>query len=227
VRLSIQGNRFVVFDDVLSSQDLATVQAWHSSLRFERQGAGDHVTRHIDGVHYRSDTWVYPAQGPVDSPVDDEQRSAAGLAMLLRQASAGYESLVGKPGEAWQGVSVTGAYTPAGGRLPWHDDGAGRTGAYILYVHPHWDSDWGGELMIVDEAKPEQADPADASTIGSTVTESRALLAAQETRFVFPAPNRLVVFAGGTLHSVARVDSSTGKAVRAVVSGSFLDGSLL
>jgi hypothetical protein len=84
--------------------------------------------------------------------------------------------------------------------LEWHSD-TGWLGGYIYYAHQAWRPSWGGELLI----------GAAADVCGSGGV------------FVYPAPNRLVLLRGGTMHCIKKVEPAAGKAFRASVSGFFFN----
>jgi 2OG-Fe(II) oxygenase superfamily len=87
--------------------------------------------------------------------------------------------------------------------LEWHSD-TGWLAGYIYYAHPTWHASWGGELLIGADGAG-----ADACRSGGV--------------FVYPAPNRLVLLRGGTMHCIKKVEPAASKAFRASVSGFFFN----
>jgi Rps23 Pro-64 3,4-dihydroxylase Tpa1-like proline 4-hydroxylase len=83
---------------------------------------------------------------------------------------------------------------PVGSRLSWHNDaGAGRVGAFVLFVHEQWDPGWGGALAIGD------------TDLGPVADKMTLFWAPAAPQLVFPLPNRLAIFRSGTMHSLFRV----------------------
>jgi hypothetical protein len=127
-----------------------------------------------------------------------------------------YESVVS---DAWESISARAYVYPHGTGLSWHrDDSELYAGAFIYYVHPHWNAHWGGELLIADETD----DDLDIMAYRfENEPYSERLLEQGAGRFVMPKPNRLVIL-GGEPHAVAPVSAAAGQNVRASVSGFFL-----
>ncbi len=157
---------------------------------------------------------------PTQSPID------AVLSKLLRSAKR-FEPWVGVKGEDWIGVSARLAVYPANSGLAWHDDVGPYSGAFNLYIHPHWEFDWGGELMFLDGAASRRRRHAiPEPTRRSDPLRGRALHPREYTRsagsFVVPVPNRLVILSSGTTHRVGRVRPAAGRIPRIAVSGFFI-----
>lgn len=140
------------------------------------------------------------------------------LAALLAESTE-FETLVG---ETWAHVTARAYVYPRGSALSWHgDDHDLYAGAYIYYAHPHWNAHWGGELLIAD--MPAGRDPL--PIMGHRFDNeaySEALMEAGTGHYVAPKPNRLVVL-GGAPHMVTPVRAAAGDAVRASISGFFLN----
>ncbi len=140
------------------------------------------------------------------------------LAGILGEA----DRLEGLIGDAWAHVTARVYVYPRGAGLSWHgDDHALYSGAYIYYAHPHWNAHWGGELLVAD--MPEVS--GDVPIMGhrfDNESYSESLMEVGAGHYVAPKPNRLVVL-GGAPHMVAPVRAAAGDAVRASVSGFFLN----
>ncbi|MGY2063204.1 2OG-Fe(II) oxygenase, partial [Nocardia gipuzkoensis] len=129
------------------------------------------------------------------------------LAAALRAAAARLAVPVGDSPIA----STFWAY-PAGTKLGWHDDGAQRSGAFVLYLSREWRASWGGELDIIDcavEAVPNIHDDLDLDLLATPVHPTA----------IFPRPNRLVLMRSGTFHRIRRVDTAAGSVARESLTG--------
>jgi hypothetical protein len=163
--------------------------------------------RDVELVHDPDRPRVYPTATPLDAVVT-----------ALLGNSAAYERLVG---DGWERISARPYVYPAGTALSWHrDDHELYAGAFVYYVHPHWDAHWGGELLLAEDG-PRSGEPAIMGHRFATEAYSEELLELGRGSFVAPRPNRLVILSGAA-HAVARVSPAAGDHVRASVSGFFL-----
>lgn len=125
-------------------------------------------------------------------------------------------------GDAWAHITARFYAYPRGSALSWHgDDHALYSGAYIYYVHPHWNAHWGGELLVADMPQDGSAAPIMGHRFDNE-SYSEVLMESGTGHYVAPKPNRLVIL-GGAPHMVAPVRAAAGDAVRASVSGFFLN----
>jgi hypothetical protein len=144
---------------------------------------------------------------------------------LFRHCSE-WSSVIGAYKADWSIVTAKAHIYPPGTGLSWHGDGAGRTGAYALYVHPVWSPHWGGETLIANPREVLGFDPAPNengdlfSTDGGV--ESAELLNPGTGTFVMPRPNRLLIMKAGARHRVNPVHPGSGAEMRCSVSGFFL-----
>lgn len=125
----------------------------------------------------------------------------------------------------------------AGAGLFWHADTDQVNGAYIFYVHPRWDSSWGGELMVMDGAAElgvgALADSAgggaerpDYESLGAVIGPDFRTDPAEERRmqigtgrFYTARPNRLVLINGQVEHRVNPVLPAAGDQFRCSIVG--------
>lgn len=171
----------------------------------------------------------FDAQYPSRSPIDEVMKALVECAPL-------FEAFVGRYDVDWKIFSAMPTIYQAGQGLVWHRDSEDNTGSWVYYAHDTWNSEWGGELLLLHardlpresgvyfhrlrptpdrpEALPWQShlDNRDASEL---------LMAVGHGSYVAPKPNRLVVIKGGTAHAIAKVSSAAGRHVRASIGGFF------
>jgi hypothetical protein len=100
---------------------------------------------------------------------------------------------------------------PRGSKLSWHNDSGNYYAALTYYVHPHWGSTWGGELMWAETPAMEtyyhkhKGQPHLDHRWEDVYLAERGM-----GQWIFPKPNRLVIMAAGVYHSVNRVDQDAG-----------------
>lgn len=218
-----RGDRVVVYDDVLSTEDHLRVWNWFNRLAFDPVVPGTLSRRTWDGVSFVGPSFISEGRRKVPKTEPFESVVGALISTLSDEASW----LIGSQGERWTDLSVVPNYYPAGAKLGWHNDGPGRAGAFIYYVHRQWSPSWGGELLLLDESASDlwkAAKEASGSQDGlfEHQTEDRALMNGSRSMFIAPKPNRLVVFVADTYHSVARVDSAAGEHARCALAGFYL-----
>lgn len=225
---SARGERYVVYDDVLTPEDFQKARFWFGSLDFTPVWPGTAARRISDGISY-SAAGVGPIYSTSAAPHSSTgEVLGAMIGRLAEQASW----LIGCEGERWTGLTLLPNFYPTGSRLSWHNDGPGRAGAYIYYLHPTWNASWGGELMLLDESATQLhtkslLPPLSQQEDGllELRREENAIRSATRSRFVSPWPNRLVVLQADTYHSIARVDTSAGENTRCAVTGFMLEAS--
>jgi Rps23 Pro-64 3,4-dihydroxylase Tpa1-like proline 4-hydroxylase len=169
----------------------------------------------------------FPTGTALDVVIQGIVDSAAKLAPVLGQFRRDWEDFTSFP-----------SLYPVGAGLTWHRDAVTNAGSYVYYAHPHWNVEWGGELLLGDASQlaiPERlgpffnAAPAGYDDDGATWLNSHlqndgaseVLLAHGTGTFVMPKPNRLVVLRGGLPHKIAKVSIGAGSNVRASVAGFF------
>lgn len=163
----------------------------------------------------------YPTNTPIDLVLERLVNDQSRLARWVGAAIA-----------EWAVVTAVPWLYPAGSALSWHTDGSMYSGAFSFYVHPEWDPQWGGELVLAHESARYQrdleVDPASGRATGDQDQRfQRTKLGAlvEEVgvgHYVVPKPNRLVVVGGGHPHKIARVDPTAGSHVRASIAGFFV-----
>ena len=237
-------SQFVVFDDFLPASEFEDVWRY---LQLSRVANGE--TADLGGPWQISE--ALPLFGPSVSALSESTGSPAGrssaigggpvyptgtavdfvLEKLLHLAPQ-IQPWVGKANEAWVLVTAAPWIYPPGTGISWHTDSGAHTGAYIFYIHPEWDAQWGGELLVADEAC--RLFPSGASTPAPYSLEERLryrfdkrpmsdyLCGVGTGQFISPTPNRLVVLEVGHAHKISRVDAAAGDHVRASISGLFV-----
>lgn len=207
---------FAVFDDFLPREALAAV--WNA-LRTERfsfvqSGVWHRAFRLTDGnplagagVLYgppaaRNPKLAFPSGRPIDLVVE-----------AILEAGEALAPWVGRQGVDWDFLSATPYLYPVGAGLSWHGDTKARSGSFVLYAHPEWHADWGGELLIGDSSGMASEE--------SRAARENALTEYGTGAYVHPKSNRLVVIASGVQHCIKKVDVSAGSNVRGSVTGFF------
>ncbi|MFF0383023.1 2OG-Fe(II) oxygenase [Streptomyces sp. NPDC004286] len=125
----------------------------------------------------------------------------------------------------------------AGAGLFWHADTDQVSGAYVYYLHPRWDSSWGGELMVMDGesqlgvAAQTQTALGDGSrpdyeAVGAVIGPDFRTDPAEERRmqigsgrFYAARPNRLVILNGQVEHRANPVLPAAGHNFRCSLVG--------
>jgi hypothetical protein len=222
MRLTYKGSRVMVLDGVLEPADAASMWQWFQAQPLGVDAPGNGARRPVDGFVYAGSSTTIDASHPVGPLTDRTILAAAELA----------EYAVGVAGRDWTHASRTCWSYPAGTQLGWHNDGpATQTGAYVWYVHPRWGASWGGELLVVDDDASDMVrdalaaglvSPGDTESWLSTDAESDVLFAGPDPLCFQARPNRIVLFASDTFHTVRRVDPSAGDRLRCSVAGFFL-----
>ena len=205
MRETQRGDRFVVFDDFLSIAGFdAAVEIMARTALSERVSA----IRPADGSAYRSRGLSFPAG---DNRPD--------VVTSLAAAVADEPDLFGAGHTDWTKVTFTFWQHPAGSRHSWHyDSGPGRRGEFILFTHRHWDTSWGGELMVLDR---------DPHLLGAAGPDSDAFTRVNDVLrscevdpvTILPRPNRLVLLRSDTPHTIRRVDRTAGDNLRCTLTG--------
>ncbi|MDJ0386085.1 2OG-Fe(II) oxygenase [Streptomyces sp. G-G2] len=167
-----------------------------------------------------------PGLKPIGSFVEDLRNAQTPLSDGPGSGVVGSRILTGK-------VVAMGA----GAGLFWHADTDQVSGAYIFYLHPRWDSSWGGELMVMDgksqlgvstQARAALSDSGrpDYEAVGAVIGPDFRADPAEERRmhigsgrFYAARPNRLVILSGQVEHRVNPVLPAAGDNFRCSVVG--------
>ena len=222
---SSHSTSFVVYDDILAPELLAGMQRHLQDEPFEEVHASGGYRRTwsvVDGRPLRGPLILRPDPRPkaAELPQSPVNPGVDRLLDVVEALAARHESLVGRVGDDWEGIAARSWLYPPGSGLGWHDDHLSYTGAFVFFAHPRWLLDWGGELMLLDEAAPK-------GTLAEGVHPS-ALLAPRLLplgpggSFVTASTNRLVFLRSGVTHRVAPVSGLAGHELRTTISGFFL-----
>jgi hypothetical protein len=254
MRATFRCPQFHVYDDVLADEDFAAAWTFVQLETFVpvHEDVWQKGWRISDGIPLRSATAVVHATreaAPVDADAADTRRpprtypTHTAVDSVIDAIVAGLDGmaeLVGKRGIDFGDISACVYLYPQGTGLSWHSDTPRLyTGAYVFYVHPEWNCQWGGELFVADESSRGQ--DLDAGTAvalrregtrlkPTTVAippfldnkrENAELERVGVGQYIAPKPNRLVVIAGGNPHMINRVSPAAGDRVRCSISGFF------
>jgi Rps23 Pro-64 3,4-dihydroxylase Tpa1-like proline 4-hydroxylase len=211
--LTDKTSQVAVYDDVLEESELESL--WGFVRR-------DTFTV-INGTRW-SKGWRLldgnPLAGSTFSRQEDWDTPFQPLQARLLEAASECTNLVGEFHSDWNRVTASVMLYPVDSGLSWHSDGL-RTGAYAYYVHPEWNVQWGGELLIAHETVNARGAEGRPPPHLRNDEENRVILGSAPGTFVTAAPNRLVLIAGGQLHKIALVNRCAGDRVRCSVSGFF------
>lgn len=210
MKLVIQNEQLVVYDDVLTAESLATLRCYVANESYTTpliSSGWVKSWRPTDGQPFC--TQLYTTAGePLGNALDLLTGPARETALRHPDIISQYTELVFR------------CYLyPRGTRISWHDDR--YAGALTFYVHPHWGATWGGELMIAD-APPVDKFLQNVSTHQEWLTpewEDDYLSDKGIGLWIMPKPNRLVLTAASAFHYVNRVDGDAGDQVRAAIVG--------
>jgi hypothetical protein len=218
MRLTEQGNRYLVYDDFLPPEIFE--QAVDLMTRSTLGDTESVISPNLDGPARRTRGMHFPA-----SIGDMTSAGRPPVFTRITNAVSSQAGLFGVAGEDWDRLSFTFWQYPAGSRLGWHNDaGRGRRGEYILYLHRNWDISWGGELMLIDREPRtllKAADDGGPDGAASGTGMVNEILRTNEVSpiAVLPRPNRLVMVRSDTLHTVRRVDHTAGDNRRCTLTG--------
>ncbi|MCA1568642.1 MAG: 2OG-Fe(II) oxygenase [Acidobacteria bacterium] len=215
--LTYSNRQFAVFDNVLPEREFKLV--WNyiqlEDYQFIQQSKWQKVYRLGDGNPLEGATVFSKPIGGVDPSrvkVAPTGTAIDILVKMIQDCSPRFNDWVGEYGKEWEVFSAKPFVYPRGSALSWHHDHAGRTGSYTFYANPHWNVQWGGELLVADESvkdlrRPRLEDYGGGSPkkVGSQFDnefESGKLMEFGVGQYIFPKPNRLVIIAGGSLHKI-------------------------
>lgn len=244
MKLVAETPQFHVYDDVLSEKDFRAVWQY---VQLESYVPVHHaewvkVWRISDGIPLGATTSVLYKSPP--APTGERvYPTHTGLDRLLEALGGQLDQLAGLIGKLdvdFDNISARSFLYPEGTGLSWHEDAVGYTGGYVFYAHPEWNVQWGGELLVADEAGRPREPESDRVVVltrqegGLKLTkvrippflDNRSQDAALGQRglgaYIAPKPNRLVVIAAGNAHMINKVSAAAGDHVRCTIAGFFL-----
>ncbi|HKS25033.1 MAG TPA: 2OG-Fe(II) oxygenase [Thermoanaerobaculia bacterium] len=152
----------------------------------------------------------YPTETPVDVLVD-----------AIREVLPTAAGSIGLTERSWNAITFSPWIYPAGAGLSLHRDSIAQAGAYTYFLHREWSYQWGGHLLVLDEAdhsvKPKAYQYWLSDAKENDILAGKSGLAT----CIFPKPNRLVFLAPTALHMITRVDPNAGTHARISISGFF------
>ena len=201
-RLTLSNDQLLVYDDFLP------VDAFHALLEYAN--ADSYSVVHRDGwrkawrlgdglplegtmTYYRDDPSLY---APDEQPRYPTASALDAFFDALNAAAAGAQTLVGKRGEAWTGISVVPYIYPPGAGLSLHRDHYYYCGSFAYFIHRQWNFHWGGHLLVLDPRTGRDADPDDSAfspPFLSDADENAIIAEPGLATCVLPKPNRLVL----------------------------------
>lgn len=203
-----KNNKFAIFDNVLPDEVFQKVWLHVQSENYSLPNASGWVKvwRLGDSMPLGS-TEYHLSKKPFNNYMDL-------ISHVFNEIAINSEEIVG----SWEEMVLRSYLYPRGTKLSWHNDALTYAGALTYYVHPHWGSTWGGELMVAEVPEVPKTQP----LIGPHLDhlwEDEYVGDKGIGHWIFPKPNRCVIMSGGVYHSVSRVDPDAGDHVRASVVG--------
>lgn len=143
-----------------------------------------------------------------------------------------FELYIGEHKKAWDFFFCRPYLYPRETNLDWHTDGKyGITGAYVYFAHKQWSSNWGGELLIdskfvkstdyptkeIYRDKYEQVSYALDNSKIKKIIENPGY-----GSFIYPKPNRLVIFKPFLWHKICEINKNAGENYRLSLTGFFM-----
>lgn len=218
----MQTGSYWIEDGFLDDREFERVQEYALEERLDLVHASssgvEQVWAHTDGLPRRGPPAV-AMRGEHEEVFDDISVFPTHTAMdfvvgrLLQQA----ESLAHWLNGNWNAVTARLHCYPPGSGLSWHNDRSGIAGAFVFFVNPTWELDWGGELMLLSA-------PDHDVTVDTRTFRRRLLLepsAAARGEWILPKPNRLVLLRPGIPHRIGLVSVNAGPHARTSISGFF------
>lgn len=212
--MTMEFDGLAVTDDVLSPDKFAALRKMIAGDEYRPVHANswNKVWRLWDGNPHRGTTVLYNPQQlihwhgpayPTNTIMD------AFIDALLAAVHAAPDVV----GSDWAAIEVCPWIYPPGSALSLHWDGRVYTGGFTYFLHPSWDTHWGGELMVLPSREYPAIDPE--VFFGDSEDDGIGL-------YIPPKPNRLVLIGPNRPHRIARVDRNAGSHVRLSVAGFFL-----
>ena len=259
MELTLATSQFAVYDNVLPPDGFARVIEYFESEEWALMHADGvkGILRPEDGNPFQRKKVFFYLTVPVSTLVAREEQVAEvrrtvdlyptgspldPLFEAMHQQATLHPELYGEPKKDWLAISGKMFVYPAGTGASWHNDGGMYRGAFIYYAHPHWDAQWGGQLLVADPSAREthhelvaEKNKAQAGEprrerkhyFGSPVLGDDALMKRGIGSYVMPKPNRLVLLSGDNAHMVMKVSGAAGNKCRMSVAGFFLTPSAM
>ena len=225
---------FAIFDQVLDKQSFDTLGSMIESAQYKRTNLEEWITvyKNLDGSPLESSRFSSENLNIQTKGIED-QSGLVGFSRALNQVCSDYSPIVGQRKKDWSHYTGRITLYSQGTKLSWHQDGPGRTGAYVYFAHREWNVQWGGELCLADslanndelsnESQEWNAIKQKNQHIDNSL-QNRLLLKNGFGHYVQPKPNRLVIFNSKVHYMINRVDASAGNHFRVTVSGFFIKG---
>jgi hypothetical protein len=230
-----ENNFCIVFDDLLNSQNFEELWNFFQNERFQFIMSDEwiKVNRLTDGnslygsARFSKKKDEIPLQFvfPFSDPFDIFFRVIYSLIPKINK-------VVGKEHSNWKLFTARPYIYPKGAGLSWHNDDCGYTGAYVYYIHPYWNSQWGGELLIGDRTafnikygKQKKIPNFNESFAGYhlyNTMESEQLFKSGIGTYILPKSNRIVFLKAGIHHMIKKVEDSAGDHARCSIAGFFI-----
>jgi hypothetical protein len=238
VRLTLQTDDVLVADDFLPPATFAALakDVENGEYRSVHERRWDKAWRLWDGNPLRGPGIYYDpnrtrqvseAKYPTSTTVDQ-------FFDLVRELTGSFPGLVGREKADWDAIYVSPWVYPVGSALSPHFDGGRYSGAFTYFMHPRWQTNWGGELLLMQDGEAAATRSSGAAAPGTLAAhhagQSRWLAGDDDesagslgiATCVFPWPNRLVLIGPTRQHMIRRVDTNAGTQARISLAGFFL-----
>lgn len=232
----LETENFVIIDNFISRKSFTTLWNFFQSENFEFIQSKEWVkiNRLQDGNALYSEPFFSDSIIGID--LDRIYPTKTGIDILFSQINRNLKYLskwTGTKGRNWSHYFGRGYLYPINTGLSWHDDFTEITAAYIFYVNPIWNIQWGGELLVADEKTKDikrSKKPIDAKGTKKFLgpyldncDENQQILERGYGHYILPKPNRFVILKSGIIHSVKKVDQSAGDNCRCSFAGFFIN----
>lgn len=210
----VKSKAFVVYDDVLPQSEFEKLWLYIQREEYSSpmtSGNWLKVWRQGDCFPLGTRNYDYSTR-PFNNALD------ALLPIFIKLAEMNPEIV-----QPWKDLGLRTYLYPRGSKLSWHDDNTSLySAALTMYCHPKWGSTWGGDLMVAEVPKME--DMPNKPLVGPHLDhtwEDDYINIYGFGSWIAPKPNRIVLMAPNTYHSISRVDADAGDHSRCAIVGFF------
>jgi Rps23 Pro-64 3,4-dihydroxylase Tpa1-like proline 4-hydroxylase len=177
------------------------------------------VSEKVDGIALQN---IFPFSNILDD-----------FFLRIKKCTPSIGNVIGKKKIDWNYFTARSYIYPKNTGLSWHNDSSGYSAAYVYYIHPFWNSQWGGELLVGDNStykiqyKRSNSKGMRNKILGFHLNndlESEQLMLNGFGHYFQPKPNRIIFLKAGIHHTIKKVDEAAGSNLRCSIAGFFVKG---